>query len=104
MTTSNAAFSPATSRPENSFFGCPHHRHDTLATVVGLPQAEQTFTCRMEVVFLGKRHTLNALSAEMLRYNATERSDPSRLSFDHFVAFKAAPLPAFLPTRRPRLH
>ena len=48
---SHAAFNVATRRPENSFFGCPHHKHLTLATVVGLPQAEQTLTCRMEVVF-----------------------------------------------------
>ena len=47
----NAAFNVATRRPEKSFFGCPHHKHLTLATVVGFPQAEQTLTCRMKVVF-----------------------------------------------------
>lgn len=48
---SNAAFNVATRRPENNLFGCPHHKHLTLATVVGLPQAEQTLACRMEGVF-----------------------------------------------------
>jgi hypothetical protein len=52
--TSNAAFNVATRGNENNFFGCPHHKHEVLATVVGLPQAEQTFTCFMEVFFLGK--------------------------------------------------
>jgi hypothetical protein len=47
------AFSVAKRRPENHVFGCPHHKHDTLATVTGLPHAEQTFTCFMEVFFLG---------------------------------------------------
>ncbi len=48
---SNAAFNVATRRPENNLFGCPHHKHLTLATVVGLPQVEQTLACRMEGVF-----------------------------------------------------
>ena len=48
---SNAAFNVATRWPENNLFGCPHHKHLTLATVVGLPQAEQTLACRMEGVF-----------------------------------------------------
>jgi hypothetical protein len=52
-----AAFNVATRGTENNFLGCPHHRHDTLATVVGLPHAEQTFTCRMEVFFLGEPRT-----------------------------------------------
>ena len=51
ITESAAAFNAATRRPENSFFGCPHHKHDALATVTGLPHAEQTFTCRIEVFF-----------------------------------------------------
>jgi hypothetical protein len=55
--TSNAAFNPATRRPENNFFGCPHHKHDVLATVVGLPHAEQTFTCRIKVFFPGESRT-----------------------------------------------
>jgi hypothetical protein len=49
-----AAFKVATRRPENNFFGCPHHRQDALATVVGLPHAEQTFARRIEVFFPGK--------------------------------------------------
>jgi hypothetical protein len=53
--------------PENNVFGCPHHKHDALATVVGLPHAEQTFARRIEVFFPGKPRTLNAVSAEMLR-------------------------------------
>jgi hypothetical protein len=65
---SNAAFSLAASRPKNNVFGCPHHRHDALATVSGLPQAEQTFTCRIELFFLDKSlGRLNAISAEMFR-------------------------------------
>lgn len=50
----NAAFNVATMWPENNVFGCPHHKHDALATVAGLPQAEQTFTRRIEVFFPGK--------------------------------------------------
>ena len=41
---SHTAFNGAKRRPENNLFGCPHHKHLTLATVVGLPQAEQTLT------------------------------------------------------------
>ena len=55
--TSNAAFNPANRGIENNFFDCPHHKHEVLATVVGLPQAEQTFTCRIEVFFPGKGRT-----------------------------------------------
>jgi len=46
----STAFNIATRRPENNFFGCPHHKHVTLATLSGLPHAEQTFTCRIEGV------------------------------------------------------
>jgi hypothetical protein len=46
----STAFNIATRRPENNFFGWPHHKHVTLATLSGLPHAEQTFTCRMEGV------------------------------------------------------
>jgi hypothetical protein len=52
---SHAAFNVATSRPESNVFGCPHHKHDALATLVGLPHAEQTFARRIEVFFPGKR-------------------------------------------------
>jgi hypothetical protein len=51
---STAAFNVATRGNENNFFGCPHHKHEVLATVVGLPHAEQTFTCLMQVFFLGR--------------------------------------------------
>lgn len=49
---SHAVFTVAARRPGNNAFGCPHHKHDALATVVGLPQAEQTFARRIDVVFL----------------------------------------------------
>jgi hypothetical protein len=52
IVTSTAAFNVATRGNENNFFGCPHHKHEVLATVVGLPHAEQTFTCLMECSFL----------------------------------------------------
>ena len=52
--TSTAAFNVATRGNENNFFGCPHHKHEVLATVVGLPHAEQTFTCLMESVLSWK--------------------------------------------------
>jgi hypothetical protein len=55
--TSTAAFNVATRGNENNFFGCPHHKHEVLATVVGLPHAEQTFTCLMEVFFRGERRS-----------------------------------------------
>jgi hypothetical protein len=61
----STAFNIATRRPENNFFGCPHHKQVTLATLSGLPHAEQTFTCRIEVVFPGGSK-LNAPSAQML--------------------------------------
>jgi hypothetical protein len=61
----STAFNIATRRPENNFFGCPHHKHVTLATLSGLPHAEQTFTCRIEGFFPGGSK-LNAPSAEML--------------------------------------
>jgi hypothetical protein len=51
----STAFNIAARRPENNFFGCPHHKHVTLATLCGLPHAEQTFTCRIEVSFLEAR-------------------------------------------------
>ena len=50
---STAAFNVATRRNENNFFGSPHHKHDALATLVGLPHAEQTFARRIEVFFPG---------------------------------------------------
>jgi hypothetical protein len=61
----STAFNIATRRPENNFLGCPHHKHVTLATLSGLPHAEQTFTCRIEGFFPGGSN-LNAPSAEML--------------------------------------
>jgi hypothetical protein len=51
ITETNAAFNVGRRFPENSLFGCPHHKHLTLATVVGLPQAEQTLTFRIEGIF-----------------------------------------------------
>jgi hypothetical protein len=48
---SNAVFNVATRLPEN-VFGCPHHKHDALATLAGLPHAEQTFARRIKVFFL----------------------------------------------------
>jgi hypothetical protein len=48
---SHAVFNVATRLNENNVFGCPHHKHDALATVVGLPHAEQTFARRIEVFF-----------------------------------------------------
>jgi hypothetical protein len=48
---SHAAFNVAMRLMENNFLGCPHHKHDALATVVGLPHAEQTFARRIEVFF-----------------------------------------------------
>jgi hypothetical protein len=63
----STAFSIAPKRPENNFFGCPHHKHVTLATLCGLPHAEQTFTCRIEGFFPGGSK-LNAPSAQMLPY------------------------------------
>src|SRR6202021_780648 len=62
---STPAFNAAARRPENNFFGCPHHKHVTLATLCGLPHAEQTFTCRIEGFFPGDSK-VNAPSAEML--------------------------------------
>jgi hypothetical protein len=50
---SATALSVARRGIENNVFGSPHHKHDALATVTGLPHAEQTFTCLMEVFFLG---------------------------------------------------
>jgi hypothetical protein len=44
---STAAFKAARRLPENNFFGCPHHKHVALATVAGLPHAEQTFARRI---------------------------------------------------------
>jgi hypothetical protein len=68
---STPAFNVAIRRPENNFFRCPHHKHDTLATLSGLPHAEQTFTCRMEVFFLEKcraaRRHPNAIWAKTFR-------------------------------------
>jgi hypothetical protein len=61
----STALNIATRRPENNFFGWPHHKHVTLATLSGLPHAEQTFTCRIEGFFPGGSK-LNAPSAEML--------------------------------------
>jgi hypothetical protein len=61
----STAFNIATRRPENNFFGWPHHKHVTLATLSGLPQAEQTFTCRIEG-FFPRGSKLNAPSAQML--------------------------------------
>jgi hypothetical protein len=55
ITKSHAPFNVAMRLPENKVFGCPHHRHDALATLVGLPHAEQTFARRIEVFFRGKR-------------------------------------------------
>jgi hypothetical protein len=52
---SHAPFRVVTRRKESSFFGCPHHKHDALATLVGLPHAEQTFARRIGVFFLGER-------------------------------------------------
>ena len=46
---SHAPFRVVTRRKESSFFGCPHHKHDALATLVGLPHAEQTFARRIGV-------------------------------------------------------
>jgi hypothetical protein len=46
---SRMALNFATTRPVNKRLGCPHHKHDALATVVGLPQAEHSFAGRMEV-------------------------------------------------------
>jgi hypothetical protein len=54
---SAAAFNVAKRRLENNVFGCPHHKQDRLATVVGLPQAEQTLTRRMEGIFRGNDHS-----------------------------------------------
>ena len=54
---STAAFNVATRENENNFFGSPHHKHVALATVTGLPHTEQTFTCFMEVFFLGERRS-----------------------------------------------
>jgi hypothetical protein len=51
---SHAAFNVATRPKDNNFFGCPHHRHVALATVAGLPHAEQTFARRIEMFFPGK--------------------------------------------------
>jgi hypothetical protein len=62
---SHAAFTVATRRPENNVLGCPHHRHDVLATLAGLPHVEQSFACRIEGFFLGGSK-LNAPSGEML--------------------------------------
>ena len=64
---SHAAFNVAVTLTENSFLGSPHHKHDALATLVGLPHAEQTFARRIEVFFPGKPRSQNAISAEMLR-------------------------------------
>ena len=49
---STMALNVAARRPENNAFRFPHHKHDTLATVVGLPQPEQTLTCPIEMFFL----------------------------------------------------
>ncbi len=51
---SHAAFSVVIRGKENNFLGSPHHKHDALATLVGLPHAEQTFARRIEVFFPGK--------------------------------------------------
>lgn len=64
---SNAAFNVATRRFENKPFGRPHHKHVALATVAGLPQAEQTFACRIEAFFHVEGQALNPVSAEMFR-------------------------------------
>jgi hypothetical protein len=69
---SSAALTVARRRPENIIFGWPHHKHEALATVVGLPQAEQTFARRIELFFLGKhraspRRQLNPIWAKMFR-------------------------------------
>jgi hypothetical protein len=61
----STAFNIAARRPENNFFGCPHHKQVTLATLCGLPHAEQSFTCRIEGFFPGGAK-LNAPSAQML--------------------------------------
>jgi hypothetical protein len=64
---SKAAFSVAARPAENSFLGSPHHKHEVLATVVGLPHAEQTLARRIEVFSLGLGCSRNAISAEMFR-------------------------------------
>jgi hypothetical protein len=73
---STAAFSATARRPENSFFGWPHHKHDALATVAGLPQAEQTFTRLMEVFFLGSLSTEPAIGG-----NVAVKSDRALSSY-----------------------
>jgi hypothetical protein len=58
----STALNIAARRPENNFFGCPHHKQVTLATLSGLPHAEQTFTCRIKG-FFPRGAKLNAPSA-----------------------------------------
>jgi hypothetical protein len=57
----STALNIAARRPENNFFGFPHHKHVTLATLCGLPHAEQTFTCRMEGFFLWRLEVERAI-------------------------------------------
>ena len=83
MLESTTAFKVAARRPENNFFGCPHHKHVTLATLCGLPHAEQTFTCRIDGFFPGGSE-VNALSAEMLRYMRPNARVVARLGLGHF--------------------
>jgi hypothetical protein len=97
---SHAAFIAATRRPENNVFGCPHHKHEALATLVGLPHAEQTFARRIEVFFPGKPRSQNAISAEMLRRNAIERPDRAEQMKVRRTATGVDSLQARLPSRR----
>jgi hypothetical protein len=119
----STAFNIATKRPENNFFGCPHHKHVTLATLCGLPHAEQTFTCRIEGFFPGSSKLKRAIGPNVaVKAGGLNPSEPeghhSRRQCDgfgasapsfsgcwspgggHFEASKPAPVPRLSRNRR----